>query len=279
MHSSYISDGLHQKKTQAAMRSPKRVCSLLLFCVLIGNAGRVCSLTAKMLDFGCAQCYIAHFYSFSKVLMPRILPLLGILAFVTCSAMQAQTTGRWTHQIGVEIGPQYAFDSESVGPNNQKLISKGIGLGVGGAVNYYYRFDSNLFLSVSGVIGYFANGYFRRQNADGTLPDVNSFYFNGETNPLVNLALTAGLRYNFALSGLQPYIGLEVGTYSISRIVVSGVPPNIAITPKAGLRYPLAPGLDFDASAKLMYQISGYVPFSYASVNVGVSYALNFTNE
>lgn len=204
------------------------------------------------------------------------------LFIVTCSFgtfahAQTETSApiSWTHQIGVEVGPQYAFDASVKSSNGQTLTLKDVGLGFGAAVNYYYRFDEKLFLSVSGVVGVFGNGYFRRQNADGSFPILNSFYF--KDNPLLNLALTAGLRYNFALSGLQPYIGLEVGSYSIG-----GIPReenqaviNLAATPKVGLRYPLAPGLDFDASAKAMIMFSGYVPFSYASVNVGISYALN----
>jgi Outer membrane protein beta-barrel domain len=196
----------------------------------------------------------------------------------------AQLSGKWDHQVGIEIGPQYVFNNETSGENSQRRILQDVGVGIGAAVNYYYRFNRNLFLSVSGVIAYFANGYFRRIDADGTLPLLNTNYFN-TANPLVNLALTAGLRYNFALSGLQPYVGLEAGTYSIGGISITdsdrnaGVSPNIAITPKLGVRYPLAPGFDFDASTKLMYLVSGYVPFSYLSLNVGVSYALNFTLE
>jgi hypothetical protein len=201
---------------------------------------------------------------------------LVILALVGTTSLKAQ--GRWTHQIGIEVGPQYAFNSTNTAADGKKLIAQDIGVGFGTAINYYYKFDRALFLSVSGVFGYFANGYVRRTNADGSLPSLNSFYFNS-FNPLINLALTAGLRYNFAVTGFQPYIGLEAGTYSIGGINVAEAAPNFALTPKVGFRYPLSTGLDFDGSAKLMYLFSGYVPFSYASVNVGVSYALNLTAE
>lgn len=204
-----------------------------------------------------------------------IISSLIILCSFGAFAYAQTETGSWTHQIGIEIGPQYAFDASVKASNGQTLTLKDVGLGFGAAVNYYYRFDRSLFLSVSGVVGVFNNGYFRRQNADGSFPILNSFYF--KDNPFLNLAVTAGLRYNFALTGLQPYVGFELGSYSIGGIPnESGqVPINLVATPKVGLRYPLAPGLDFDASAKAMIMFSGYVPFSYTSLNVGVSYALN----
>jgi hypothetical protein len=206
-------------------------------------------------------------------------------AAALCALFSSATfgqSGRWTHQIGIEVGPQYAFNGEAVAENGQRLLFQDVGLGFGAAINYYYKIERALFLSVSGVFGYFASGtgYFRRINADGTLPVLNTFYFN-DFNPLINLALTAGFRYNFAVTGLQPYIGAEIGTYSIGGIPREdqSAPINLAATPKIGIRYPLAQGLDFDASAKLMWLFSGYIPFSYASVNVGVSYALNFENN
>lgn len=213
--------------------------------------------------------------------MKRIV-LLGLIAILCLFGNVAAQNGRWTHQIGIEVGPQYAFDATVTASDGQKLILKDVGVGIGAAVNYYYQFDRALFLSVSGAFGYFGNGYFRRQNADGSFPIVNTYYF--EKNALTNFAFTAGLRYNFAVTGLQPYVGLEAGTYFIGG---GGIKPegsqttsvNLALTPKAGLRYPLQPGLDFDASLKLIALLSGYVPFSYASVNVGVSYALNFQKE
>ena len=202
---------------------------------------------------------------------------VAIFIVVGTTSIRAQQ-GRWTHQIGIEVGPQYAFNSTHTAPDGKKLIAQDIGVGFGTAINYYYQFDRALFLSVSGVLGYFANGYVRRINADGSLPSLNTYNFNS-FNPLINLALTAGLRYNFAVAGFQPYIGLEAGTYSIGGINIVDAAPNLALTPKIGFRYPLSKGLDFDGSAKLMYLFSGNVPFSYASLNVGVSYALNLTAE
>ncbi len=204
---------------------------------------------------------------------------VGILSL--CGNVAAQT-GRWTHQIGIEVGPQYTFDATATASDGQRLTLRDVGVGIGGAVNYYYKFDRALFLSVSGAVGVISNGYFRRQNADGSFPILNSFYF--KDNPLLNFAFTGGLRYNFAVTGLQPYVGMEVGTYFIAggNIRPEGsqtASVNLAVTPKAGIRYPLQPGLDFDASLKLIALVAGYVPFSYASLNVGVSYALNFQND
>lgn len=214
--------------------------------------------------------------------MKRLLVLLMVFVCSANGAIFAQTSGRWTHQIGVEVGPQYAFDATATASDQQKLMLRDVGVGFGLALNYYYRFDRSLFLSISGAVGVFGNGYFRRQNADGSFPVLNTFYF--QNNPLVNYAFTGGLRYNFALSGFQPYLGLEAGTYFIGGggIRPEGsqtTPVNLAVTPKAGFRYQLQPGLDLDASVKLIALISGYVPFSYASVNIGVSYALNFQSE
>jgi hypothetical protein len=209
--------------------------------------------------------------------------LTSLMLMLAARETQAQT-GRWTHQIGVEIGPQYAFATTLKAYNDQTFYLTDVNVGVGAAVNYYYQFDRALFLSVSGAFGYFATGYFRRQNADGSYPILNTFYFN-TANPLINLALTAGLRYNFAVVGFQPYVGLELGTYYIGGIPVEQepgartVPINLALTPKIGMRYPLAQGIDLDASAKVIALISGYVPFSYASLNIGVSFALNILKD
>ncbi|MFY7999721.1 MAG: outer membrane beta-barrel protein [Candidatus Kapaibacteriota bacterium] len=210
------------------------------------------------------------------------LSLLTVAFALFVSVAALAQTGRWTHQVGIEVGPQYAFDASATASDGQKLTLKDVGVGFGAAVNYYYKFDRALFLSVSGAFGIFDNGYFRRQNADGSFPILNSFYF--KNNALTNFAFTAGLRYNFAVTGLQPYAGLEVGSYFIGNGSIKpegsqAVSVNLAVTPKAGIRYPLQPGLDFDASVKLIALVSGYVPFSYASLNVGVSYALNFQND
>lgn len=204
--------------------------------------------------------------------------LLSFTALVWFSSYAYAQTGRWTHQIGVEIGPQYAFDANVTASDGQLLTLKDVGIGVGAAINYYYKIDRLLFLSVSGAVGIFNSGYFRRQNSDGSFPILNTFYFTN--NPLTNVAITAGVRYNFTATGLQPYAGLEIGSYFIGNgnIKPEGsqtVSINLAATPKVGLRYPLQPGLDFDASVKLIALLTGYVPFSYASLNVGVSYALN----
>jgi hypothetical protein len=216
--------------------------------------------------------------------MHRFLTLCVLLC---CCGLFQTTNGqtrRWAHQIGIEIGPQYAFDAALTTPNGHKMNTSGIGLGIGGALNYYYQFEPRLFLSVSGAVGYFTQGSIRREIPTlGTSPIVSTLTFSPQT-PMLNLALTAGVRYNFTLTGLQPYIGLEVGTYTIGYATgpfpTVETAPNLAATPKAGLRYMIQPGLDFDASAKLMYLFSGYAPFSYTSINVGISYALSYySNE
>lgn len=210
--------------------------------------------------------------------MKRIFLVCFVAICCFCSPVFAQS-GRWIHQIGVEIGPQYVFNATVKAADGQTRTLQDVGVGLGAAVNYYYQFDRALFLSVSGVVGYFANGYFRLQNADGSFPVVNSYYF--KNNALLNLALTAGLRYNFTVTGVQPYVGLEFGSYTVGGIPRedNGTAINLAATPKLGVRIPLQPGLNFDASAKLMYMFSGYVPFSYASINAGVSYSLSYAND
>lgn len=145
--------------------------------------------------------------------MQRIFLLSLVAICCLCGTAFAQT-GRWTHQLGIEIGPQYAFDAAVKAENGQNLTLKELGIGLGAAVNYYYKIDHSLFISVSGVVSYFGNGYFRRQNADGTFPVLNTYYF--KNNPLINLAVTAGIRYNFAVTGFQPYVGFEVGSYSMA---------------------------------------------------------------
>jgi hypothetical protein len=202
------------------------------------------------------------------------------LCFLAASAANAQQVRRWSHQIGIELGPQYAFDAALTTPNGHKMNTSGIGLGVGGALNYYYQFEPPLFLSVSAALGYFTQGSIRREIPTlGTNPIVSTISITSQ-NPMLNFAVTAGVRYNLALTGLQPYIGLEFGAYTIGYATgpfpTVETAPNLAATPKIGLRYMLQPGLDFDASAKLMYLFSGYAPFSYASINVGISYALSY---
>lgn len=189
-------------------------------------------------------------------------------------------TGRWTHQIGIEVGPQIPFDiqssniRQSVGGSLKNATDMKIGYG--GALNYYYQIQSALFFQVSLGFGYFPLG------KPTFVASGSPVTYDLSNTALLNIPITAGVRYNFATSGFQPYVGLEIGYYFNSwtngtvPTIATLTPNNFAMTPKAGIRYPIQPGLDFDASAKFMYLFSSDLPFAYLGINVGVSYALNF---
>jgi hypothetical protein len=125
------------------------------------------------------------------------------------------------------------------------------GTGFGGAAAFYYQLLTRVtFISAS--VGY------------------NSF--DGFTiTPLL-----IGARYNFALTGLQPYIGFELGMYLFSSDnTLVGSSSEFGFQPKIGLRYPLSPGLDFDASLKYHIITGEGDNFTIIAPGIGIAYTID----
>lgn len=101
------------------------------------------------------------------------------------------------------------------------------------------------------------------------------------------IPLTLGARYNFRLSGWQPYAGLEAGYFLEKNTVETDVAgksessyENVGIIPKFGVRYPLMSQIDFDASVKFNMifredtQNSDNNDLNYISFNIGIAYTI-----
>jgi hypothetical protein len=127
----------------------------------------------------------------------------------------------------------------------------GVGTGFGGAAAFYYQLLTRVtFLSAS--VGY------------------NSF------DGFTIMPLLIGARYNFALTGFQPYIGFELGMYLSSYDnTVIGSSSDFGFQPKIGFRYPLSAGLDFDASIKYHIITGEGDSFTILAPGIGIAYTID----
>ncbi len=217
--------------------------------------------------------------------MQRLLPLVMLVIAVSLTAQPLRAQfGIWTHQIGFDAGPQIPMalpSSEiqrSLGASSWNEATA-IQVGWGLSFNYYYRVSPYLFVSASASINRFTFGKATWRDTGGRLVEKDL-----SQHSWINIPVLAGLRYNFALTGIQPYIGIEVGAHfnnnysdGFSASVATLLPVNLGVTPKAGIRYKIQSGLDADFSAKFNYLVSSDIPFSYFSINVGLSYALSYS--
>jgi hypothetical protein len=126
-----------------------------------------------------------------------------------------------------------------------------VGTGYGGAAAFYYQLlTRNTFISAS--VGYNA--------------------FEGFTI----IPLLIGARYNFSITGFQPYIGVELGLYLTSYDnTVIGSSSDFGLQPKIGFRYPLSPGLDFDASIKYHIITGEGDSFTILAPGIGIAYTID----
>lgn len=177
-----------------------------------------------------------------------------VLALLLLTAIPALGQSQpWKKQIAVDANISIP------GGDYGKFLSTGFG---GTATFYYQLLTRNTFLSAS--IGY------------------NDLAFeSGGSAKYTVIPLLIGARYNFAITGFQPYIGFEFGGYlqSVSEsdgaISLGESETNVGIQPKVGFRFPLSPGLDFDASLKWHNIFVENSSFSILAPGIGIAYTID----
>lgn len=174
--------------------------------------------------------------------------LFVFAAIISFNCAFAQNSNAWQHQIGIELGIQT--------PQNELKNLIDLVPGYGFAGTYYYQLDDkNMFLS--GSLGY------------------TSHHSDLYDDAFTSMYLSAGVKYNFDISNIQPYVGGELGYYIFSN------PSNFQIEQtnslgliiKGGVRIPINATLDFDTNFKL-HKILSDVNWGNLGVNMGLSMAL-----
>lgn len=173
------------------------------------------------------------------------------LVILTVVQIKAQPE-TWQHQIAFDAGIQMP------GGNVSDYFNLKTGIGV--SASYYYQLKDMPNYFLSGTLGY---------------QEFESDWYNNHDN-FSNLLLSAGMKYNFVLTGLQPYIGGEI-TYNMSTYPSSqsynNTSNNLGILLKGGLRYPIAYHFDLDANLKYN-TIFDDPKMSILGLNIGVAYTI-----
>ncbi len=171
-----------------------------------------------------------------------------LLGFVLCAfgspPAQAQTPS-WQHQIVFNAGPQFVTGDAS------DAYKTGLAIDVG----YYYRASDAFFVGVYGGYQQFAS--------DNGSDDLDLIP--------VNLAF----KYNFSLTGIQPYVGGEGGPFFLSNGESS---TELGIAPRIGVRIPLSRGIDLDLNLKYNVVFTDNDNLTYVGTNGGFAYILDRTN-
>jgi hypothetical protein len=165
--------------------------------------------------------------------------LLGVLLAGLTLPAAAQPS--WDNQLAVTGGAQFATGS----------FGDAWKTGTGLAVTYYSRPSSRFFFGAR--VGY---QRFKAQTGNSTL-NVIPLHFAS--------------KYNFALTGVQPYLGVDGGLY----LLRPDGPDNTSefgVAPKFGLRFPLASGVDLDVNATYEVILNDPSNQTYLGVNAGFAY-------
>jgi hypothetical protein len=179
--------------------------------------------------------------------MKRLL-IIAMMILGASATMMAQGSNRpWQKQLAFDIGPQF--------PSGD--ASDGLDAAIGFSGTFYYQLlTRNTFISAS----------------------VGSHSFNrGTTSSLNIVPVLIGFKYNFTLTGFQPYIGMEFGAYlnsATAGTISSESETDFGVMPKFGFRYPIAAGFDFDASVKYNAVFTAEPSFSFLGINGGIAYTI-----
>jgi hypothetical protein len=171
---------------------------------------------------------------------------------LAANAQPATRTRPWESQIALDAGVQF--------PGGGFSDAYSLGTGYGFSANYYYQLLSrNTFISLG--VGF------------------NSFNSGNGTNTSVTVVpVLFGMRYNFSITGFQPYIGVELGAYIRSikpgGTTVTSSTTDFGLMPKLGARIPLAAQLDFDMSLKYHTILASGASFSFLGLNFGIAYTI-----
>lgn len=190
---------------------------------------------------------------FTHTLM-AVAAALVLLLGASTSAAQTGGSQPWKHQLNITGGIDF--------PGGTYADETDLSLGLGVEATYYRQFARrDVFLSL--MAGYHRFGF-------------GSF---GSDRGLTVVPLLGGVRYNFTLTGIQPYIGAEIGIYLLNEGEGGSVTVNdlddiaAGILPKAGLRIPIEPQLDVDLSLK--YHLILTSELSFLGLNAGVAYTIS----
>jgi hypothetical protein len=187
--------------------------------------------------------------------MKRYCAALLVALFLCALGSQparAQTPS-WKHQIVFNTGPQFVTGDFG------DAYKTGLAIDVG----YYYRATDALFIGAYG-------GYHQFKDKGGNLVIGG----NSDLNIIpVNLAV----KYNFSLTGIQPYVGAEGGPFFLSPSNGDGS-TEIGLSPRIGLRIPLSRGIDLDLTLKYNVIFSDPSNFTYVGTNGGFAYILDRAN-
>lgn len=164
--------------------------------------------------------------------------VLLLLAAVSPNEGTAQTR-YWQHQVYFNGGAQFITGDASDAYKTGLAIDGG----------YYYRASRALFIGVAGGYHQFAG--------QGATPDIDIIP--------VHLAT----KYNFSLTGVQPYIGVEGGPYFVNAAENT---TEFGLAPRLGLRIPLSPGFDLDLNVKYNVIFQDNDEFTYVGLNGGPAY-------
>jgi len=172
--------------------------------------------------------------------MKRLATLL--LAFVFLTALPAEAQPNWRHQATFNAGPQFVTGDQS------DAFKTGLAIDVA----YYYR------ASNAGFVG-LATGLHQFKGDAAAAADIDI------------IPLHAALKYNFSLTGIQPYVGGQGG---LSIVNNGDSETKFGVAPRLGLRIPLAEGIDLDLN--LTYNVIFDDPdnLTYVGANGGFSYIL-----
>lgn len=171
-----------------------------------------------------------------------LIAMLGLLG--AAQPTQAQTPS-WKHQLVFNTGPQF------VTGDNADAFKTGLAIDAG----YYHRASNAFFIGAFG-------GY-------------HQFAGKGTTADLDVIPLNLAFKYNFSLTGIQPYVGGEAGLFLLDNGSSSS---KFGIAPRLGVRIPLSRGIDLDLNLKYNVIFNDDSNFTYVGTNGGFAYILDRAN-
>lgn len=154
----------------------------------------------------------------------------------------------WANQLCFDLG--YASPSGL----HSDILDLDPGFGI--TADYYYQLEQTPNLFISGSVAYQS-----MKSIFGTLSSTFA---------------AAGVRYNFALEGFQPYAGGEFGLTFIGTPdkYPAKLSSTFGIALKGGFRYPISPGMDFDANLKYLKFMGTTTKLTIFGFNAGVAFPI-----
>lgn len=201
--------------------------------------------------------------------MKKLIIFFVIISISLLIPLESSAQQPWRHQVSINGTMGIPFGDYA----DANELANGFGLDA----TYYLQMPNirNLFFSAS--VGFI------------NMPiEYGKGVIQGYDANLRLIPITLGARYNFKLSGLQPYAGLELGYFLEKNTVQTDVSgetesnyENAGIIPKLGIRYPLMSQLDLDANIKLNMIFRENVnnsnasnDLTYLGISVGVAYTI-----